>query len=343
MPHASRRIVPLLAANVAALPGASPGVTLRAVRVGEPSTTDHADAHVRSAPVEHANLEIACRLLLPLSSSASLLHAGSLIAAFATPASLSSFLSSPATPSTSTEAVRVVFEPRGGDEPSAGSVVRWVAPHAETAVWTAPGPNADQAGVAAPMVAVAGGRSGRSSAACRSGIRPPAAEAGSRPWTSARSTRRWSARRTCRRSAARSPGAARPGSRCTPALSWAAATPPPPASGRRPAWSPSTRPSSRSDRRSGSRGSARSWPPTPARWCKGAHLDVFGLSYAEALEWGVQERTVLVFPPALRTERDADSAEPGYDWAGSASAPRLAPGSLDAVRHERRRVVAHRA
>jgi 3D (Asp-Asp-Asp) domain-containing protein len=28
---------------------------------------------------------------------------------------------------------------------------------------------------------------------------------------------------------------------------------------------------------------------------RGAHLDVFGLSYAEAIEWGIQERMVLVF------------------------------------------------
>jgi 3D (Asp-Asp-Asp) domain-containing protein len=31
---------------------------------------------------------------------------------------------------------------------------------------------------------------------------------------------------------------------------------------------------------------------------KGAHLDVYGLSYQEALAWGVQERSILVFPPA---------------------------------------------
>jgi 3D (Asp-Asp-Asp) domain-containing protein len=30
---------------------------------------------------------------------------------------------------------------------------------------------------------------------------------------------------------------------------------------------------------------------------RGAHLDVYGLSYPEALEWGVQERSVLVFAP----------------------------------------------
>jgi 3D (Asp-Asp-Asp) domain-containing protein len=30
---------------------------------------------------------------------------------------------------------------------------------------------------------------------------------------------------------------------------------------------------------------------------KGAHLDVFGLSYADALQWGVQERSILVFAP----------------------------------------------
>jgi 3D (Asp-Asp-Asp) domain-containing protein len=30
---------------------------------------------------------------------------------------------------------------------------------------------------------------------------------------------------------------------------------------------------------------------------RGAHLDVFGLSHAEAIEWGVQERTILVFAP----------------------------------------------
>jgi 3D (Asp-Asp-Asp) domain-containing protein len=30
---------------------------------------------------------------------------------------------------------------------------------------------------------------------------------------------------------------------------------------------------------------------------RGAHLDVFCLSYQDALNWGVQERSVLVFPP----------------------------------------------
>jgi 3D (Asp-Asp-Asp) domain-containing protein len=30
---------------------------------------------------------------------------------------------------------------------------------------------------------------------------------------------------------------------------------------------------------------------------RGAHLDVFSLSYQDALAWGVQERTVLVFAP----------------------------------------------
>jgi 3D (Asp-Asp-Asp) domain-containing protein len=30
---------------------------------------------------------------------------------------------------------------------------------------------------------------------------------------------------------------------------------------------------------------------------RGAHLDVYGLSHADAIEWGVQERTVLVYAP----------------------------------------------
>jgi 3D (Asp-Asp-Asp) domain-containing protein len=30
---------------------------------------------------------------------------------------------------------------------------------------------------------------------------------------------------------------------------------------------------------------------------RGAHLDVFGHSYAEAIEWGVQQRDVLVYAP----------------------------------------------
>jgi 3D (Asp-Asp-Asp) domain-containing protein len=30
---------------------------------------------------------------------------------------------------------------------------------------------------------------------------------------------------------------------------------------------------------------------------RGAHIDVFGLSYQDALTWGVQQRTILVYPP----------------------------------------------
>jgi 3D (Asp-Asp-Asp) domain-containing protein len=30
---------------------------------------------------------------------------------------------------------------------------------------------------------------------------------------------------------------------------------------------------------------------------RGAHLDVYGLNYSEAIQWGVQERAVLAFPP----------------------------------------------
>ena len=30
---------------------------------------------------------------------------------------------------------------------------------------------------------------------------------------------------------------------------------------------------------------------------RGAHLDIYGLDYREAIEWGVQQRSVLVFAP----------------------------------------------
>ena len=31
---------------------------------------------------------------------------------------------------------------------------------------------------------------------------------------------------------------------------------------------------------------------------RGAHLDVFGWSYQDAVAWGMQERTVVVFAPS---------------------------------------------
>jgi 3D (Asp-Asp-Asp) domain-containing protein len=50
-------------------------------------------------------------------------------------------------PSSSESAVRVVIEPHGTDDRAISSVVRWVAPHAETVIWADAGPNADQVDV----------------------------------------------------------------------------------------------------------------------------------------------------------------------------------------------------
>jgi 3D (Asp-Asp-Asp) domain-containing protein len=241
-----------------------------------------------------------------------LLHAGSLIATWSMPSTWSSSVASsasytpsampslalaPASASASSEStVRVVFEPRGADEPATGSVVRWVAPHVETEVWTAPGSNAELAGVLPqwmPLQVVGNAASGRLP------VWDPSTRL--RGWVTARDV-----------------------GPIDPTLVGTAYLPP---IGRQIAWGGSARITMYTCVELGGCNATASgaWP-TPGMvavdpsviplgstvWIqglgeflatdtgslvRGAHLDVFGLSHAEAIEWGVQERTILVFAP----------------------------------------------
>ena len=223
-----------------------------------------------------------------------LLHAGSLVAAWAAP---SSWLSSSSSEAASSEPpVHVAFEPRGPDDPAIRSVVRWVAPHAETEVWTGSGPNADQVGVVRqwmPLQVVGQTASGRLP------VWDPSTR--SRGWVEARDV-----------------------GPIDPLLVGTAYLPP---IGRPIAWGGPARITMYTCVELGGCNATASglWPEPgmvavdPAViplgstvWIqglgeflatdtgslvRGAHLDVFGHSYAEAIEWGIQERTVLVFAP----------------------------------------------
>jgi len=225
----------------------------------------------------------------------SLLHAGSLIATGATP-SWSSLLASPAAPSPATSTVRVAFEPRAGDGPSTDPNVRWVAPHAETVIWREAGPNTDQLGVLRqwmPLQIVGEAVFGRLPV-----------------WEPSNRQRGWVQ--------------ALDVGPIDPTLVGTAYLPP---IGRPIAWGGSARITMYTCvELGGCNATASGLWPTPGMvavdpsviplgstvWIqglgeflatdtgslvRGAHLDVFGLSYAEAIEWGVQERTILVFAP----------------------------------------------
>ena len=226
----------------------------------------------------------------------SLLHAGSLVASWATPPWSSSFLSSPSDAPSSASTARVAFEPRGSNDPSTGLVVRWVAPHAETELWAEAGPMADQVGVVrqwTPLQVVGQAAHGRLPV-----------------WDPSMRSRGWVA--------------ARDVGPIDPALVGTAYLPP---IGRPIAWGGPARITMYTCVELGGCNATASglWPEPgmvavdpsviplgsivwiqglgtflatdTGSLVKGAHLDVFGLSYAEAIEWGVQERTVHVFAP----------------------------------------------
>jgi 3D (Asp-Asp-Asp) domain-containing protein len=274
-----------------------------------PLTNGRVDTPLRSALVDYAPFGDRMPLVAAALVVSTLLHAGSLMASWATPSAWSSFFSAPSSyapsgipslylsaPSSSESTVRVVFEPRGGDDPSTGSVVRWVAPHAETEVWTAPGPNADQAGVLrqwSPLQVVGQAAFGRLP------VWDPSTR--NRGWVTARDV-----------------------GPIDPTLVGTAYLPP---IGHQIAWGGPARITMYTCVELGGCNATASgvWP-TPGMvavdpsviplgstvWIqglgtflatdtgsliKGAHLDVYGLSYADAIEWGVQERAVLVFAP----------------------------------------------
>jgi 3D (Asp-Asp-Asp) domain-containing protein len=223
----------------------------------------------------------------------SLLQAGSLVSALTTSFERSSFLSSPSTSSPSST-VRVVFEPRSSGDPATRTSDRWVAPHAETAIWTAAGPNGEQFGVVrqwSPLQVVGQAASGRLPV-----------------WDPSTRSRGWV------RALDLGP--------IDPTLVGTAYLPP---IGHRIAWGGPARITMYTCVELGGCNATASglWPEPgmvavdpsviplgSTVWIqglgtflaadtgslvKGAHLDVYGLSYAEAIEWGVQERAILVF------------------------------------------------
>lgn len=224
-----------------------------------------------------------------------LLHAGSLLSSLAPPPSWSSPHSwSSSAPSS--ETVRVVFEPRASDDPATRTSVRWVAPHAETAVWSESGPDADRSGVVrqwSPLQVVG------QAVLDRLPVWDPSTR--NRGWVRARDV-----------------------GPIDPTLVGTAYLPP---IGQRIAWGGQATITMYTCVELGGCAPTRSglWPEPgmvavdPAViplgstvWVqglgtflatdtgslvRGAHLDVFCLSYQDALAWGVQERAVLVFAP----------------------------------------------
>src|SRR6188508_227232 len=98
-----------------------------------PLTNGRVDTPVRSALVDHAPFGDRMPLVAAALVVCTLMHAGSLMASWATPSAWSSFFAAPSSyapsaipslyisaPSSSESTVRVVFEPRGGDDPSTG-------------------------------------------------------------------------------------------------------------------------------------------------------------------------------------------------------------------------------
>ena len=222
-----------------------------------------------------------------------LLQAGSLASALTAPMERSSFFASPAA-SSAPSTVRVVFEPRSSDDPATQTSDRWVAPHAETTVWTDPEPNAGKSGLVrqwSPLQVVGQAAFGRLP------VWDPSTR--NRGWVQARDV-----------------------GPIDPTLVGTAYLPP---IGRRIAWGGPARITMYTCVELGGCNATASglWPKPgmvavdpsviplgSTIWIqglgtflaadtgsliKGAHLDVFGLSYDEAIEWGVQERAILVF------------------------------------------------
>ena len=74
---------------------------------------------------------------------------------------------------------------------------------------------------------------------------------------------------------------------------------------------------------------------------RGTHLDVFTLSYADALAWGVQERAVQVFGARVILAVACTRRRPPPISEGRAHAYGLDVGVLGPLGLERRRLVAH--
>jgi 3D (Asp-Asp-Asp) domain-containing protein len=212
----------------------------------------------------------------------------------------SSLLPSPSmasvSPSSSSPSASVVFEPSGRNDPSAGPSVRWVAPHAETTFWSAAGTAADEVDVVhqwVPLQVVGLPQHGRLP------VWDPSTRR--RGWVEAMDV-----------------------GPIDPLYVGTAYLPP---IGRPAAWGGPARITMYSCIELGGCAPTASgiWPEPgivavdPAviplgstiwvqglgtllaadtgRLVRGAHLDVFSLSYRDAIDWGVQERSVLVFPP----------------------------------------------
>jgi 3D (Asp-Asp-Asp) domain-containing protein len=221
-----------------------------------------------------------------------LLHAGSLGYAWAMPLTRESSVSQ----SSTAPVVRVVFEPGGRNDPSAGPVVRWVAPHAETYLWSASDKSAQEVGIAhlwAPLQVIGTVRNGRLPV-----------------WDPSSRTRAWV------RAVDVGP--------VDPLLVGTAHLPP---IGYPVVWGGPARVTMYTCVELGGCDFTASgiWPEPgvvavdpnviplgSTVWIqglgtflaadtgslvRGAHLDVYGLSHADAIEWGVQERTVLVYAP----------------------------------------------
>ena len=195
----------------------------------------------------------------------------------------------------SSQTSRVVFEPNGPNDP-AGPTKRWVAPHTVTQLWSDSGPNADKVAVVpqwAPLQVVGQPAFGRLPV-----------------WNPSTKARGWVR--------ATHVGPVDPTLVGSPHL---------PPMGRPVAWSGPARVTMYTCVELGGCAATASgaWPEPgmvavdpkviplgSTVWIqglgmflaadtgslvRGAHLDVYGLSYAEALEWGVQERSVQVYAP----------------------------------------------
>ncbi|HZO25500.1 MAG TPA: 3D domain-containing protein [Chloroflexota bacterium] len=221
---------------------------------------------------------------------------GSLLLAAHPTLTLAASETSTASTPTSSETGVVAFAPNASNQPSSGPSERWVAPHVETSLWSEAGPQAEEVGGAhrwAPLRVLGEAKNGRLPVHDSSG--------GRRGWV---------------RAADVGP--------VDPALAGGADVPPigPPI-----AWSGPARVTMYSCLELGGCAPTASglWPepgvvavdPTviplgSTVWIqglgtflaadtgslvRGAHLDVYGWSYQEAIAWGVQERAVLVFAP----------------------------------------------
>ncbi|MFN8637515.1 MAG: 3D domain-containing protein [Chloroflexota bacterium] len=201
----------------------------------------------------------------------------------------------PTSPSSASSA-SVVFDPSGNTPPATGSREHWVAPHVETALWSAADASAQPIGVAyqwGPLQVVGGSR----------GQRLPV-------WDPSTRHRGWVD--------AQDVGPVDPQLVGTPYL---------PPIGRPVAWSGAARVTMYTCVELGGCAATASglWPrpgmvavdphviplgstvwiqglgtflaADTGSLVRGAHIDVFGMSYQEALAWGVQQRSVLVYPP----------------------------------------------